>query len=261
MIKLWVVTGDTHGSASRFEEYEYPRDGTTGVIILGDAGVNYYMNNRDTSVKKKLQKSGFEFYLVRGNHEARPEDCEGVTWNYDENVEGIVGIDVAFPAIHYLRDGDVYFFNGHRTLVIGGAYSVDKYYRLQKGYPYQWFENEQLSPEEREEIYNKVKGQEFDFVFTHTCPRAWEPVDLFIPSLNQATIDKSMEDWLDDIKIAIKYKVWLFGHFHADRIEKWNVEQFFQKTDELENIWERWNHIDEMVAKKWWLEKSPLSGL
>lgn len=261
MIKLWVVTGDCHGDMSRFVNYEYPRDGTIGVIILGDAGVNYYMNNRDTSVKKKLQNSGYQFYLVRGNHEARPEDCDGVTYNYDENVDGIVGIDVAFPAIHYLRDGGIYSFNGHRTLVIGGAYSVDKYYRLEKGYPYQWFENEQLSLEEREEIFNQVKGQEFDFVLTHTCPRAWEPVDLFISGLNQDDIDKTMENWLDDIKISIKYKVWLFGHFHADRIEKWYVEQYFKKTDELEKIWTRWNDPNGPVAKEWWLARSPMSDI
>ena len=240
MIENWVVTGDCHSNMSRFAEYPYVRDGTTGIIILGDAGVNYFMNNRDTSAKKKLQNSGYEFYLVRGNHEARPEDCEGIKWEYDENVKGTVGIDSAFPAIHYFRDGDTYDIDGHSCLVIGGAYSVDKYYRLQKGYPYQWFENEQLSKEERNEIFEKIRGKEFDIVLTHTCPRSWEPVDLFISGLDQSTIDKSMEDWLDMVKIAIKYKVWLFGHFHADRIELYKVQQFYQSEDLIKNIWNRW---------------------
>ena len=258
MIKTWVVTGDCHGDMNRFKDYVYPRDGSTGIIILGDAGVNYYMNNRDSSAKKKLQNSGYEYYLVRGNHEARPEDCEGVEWTYDSNVAGIVGIDTSYPAIHYFRDGDTYDINNHRCLVIGGAYSIDKFYRLSRGYPYQWFANEQLDAKEREEIFERVKGQEFDFVLTHTCPRAWEPVDLFIAGLDQDNIDKTMENWLDDIKDVIKYKVWLFGHFHADRIEKYKVEQYFTAHDELETIWKRWTELSE---PEWWIRRSPFSNI
>ena len=253
-IKLWVVTGDCHGDMSRFENYNYPRDGSTGIIILGDAGVNYYLNNRDTSAKKKLQNSGYQFYLVRGNHEQRPELCENITWGYNEDVKGCVGIDKAFPAIHYFIDGDVYNINNHSVLVIGGAYSIDKYYRLQKGYPYQWFEKEQLDTNEREIIYNKIKGVEFDFVLTHTCPRSFEPTDLFISGINQTTVDKSMEDWLEKVKLVIKYKVWLFGHFHADRIEKRNVEQYYRCNDLLEDIWQRWTKLKE---PEWWIQKSP----
>lgn len=258
MIKTWVVTGDCHGDMSRFTDYEYPRDGTTAIIILGDAGVNYYMNKRDNSAKKKLQDSGYQFYLVRGNHEARPEDCEGVEWIYDANVNGTVGVDTNFPAIHYFLDGNDYLIGGHSCLVIGGAYSVDKFYRLSKGYPYQWFPNEQLDTNEREKIYDKIKGKEFDFVFTHTCPRAWEPTDLFLPMLNQDEIDKTMETWLDDVKIAIKYHVWLFGHFHADRIEKHKVEQYYKKSDTLDAIWSRWTNPD---GPEWWIERSPYAGL
>ena len=257
MINTWVVTGDCHGDMKRFSYYSYPRDGSTGIIILGDAGVNYYMNRRDFSVKRKLQKTGYQFYLVRGNHEARPEGCDGIKWDYDENVKGEIGIDTKYPAIHYLRDGNTYTIGGYKCLVIGGAYSVDKYYRIEKGYPYQWFPDEQLSDKERKEIFDKVKGKSFDFVFTHTCPRAWEPFDLFLPILNQDEVDKSMEEWLDDLKSVIKYKIWLFGHFHASRIEKWYVEQYYEKADTLDNIWERWNNPDGPFAKEWWLQKSP----
>lgn len=246
---------DCHGDLSRLVNYEYPRDGTTAIIILGDAGVNYYMNNRDTSVKKKMEKSGYQFYLVRGNHEARPEDCEGIEWIYDNNVSGTVGIDIDYPAIHYFRDGDSYTIDGHSVLIIGGAYSVDKFYRIAKGYPYQWFENEQLSEEERREILKKIKGQEFDIVMTHTCPRAWEPIDLFISGINQTEVDKSMENWLDEVKVAIKYKVWLFGHFHADRIEKHNVQQYYLTSDTLEDIWKRFTNPD---GPEWWIQKSPM---
>ena len=49
-----------------------------------------------------------------------------------------------------------------------------------------------------------------------------------------------------DIEEAINYKVWLFGHYHADRIERPGVEQYFKSDDDLEMIFDRWNHIEPM---------------
>lgn len=47
-------------------------------------------------------------------------------------------------------DGDIYNFNNHNILVIGGAYSVDKYFRLAKGY--NWYEREQPSEKTKKKI-------------------------------------------------------------------------------------------------------------
>lgn len=46
MIKHWIVTGDTHGDMSRFTNIDtnrYPPE-ETGIIILGDFGVNFFLN-------------------------------------------------------------------------------------------------------------------------------------------------------------------------------------------------------------------------
>ena len=240
----YVVTGDTHGDMRRFKKYPYERDGNTAVIILGDAGVNYYLSLRDRKAKHELQDSGYIYYLVRGNHEARPEEVADIELTNDLSVGNEVYVEPEFPAIRYLKDGGIYNFNGHKTLVIGGAYSVDKWYRLSRNLI--WHKNEQLTGEEKEKIYEEVKGQDFDFVFTHTCPYSWIPTDLFIPGINQDTVDNSTELWLDDIKEAINYKVWLFGHYHADRIERPGVEQYFKSDDDLEMIFDRWNNLEPM---------------
>ena len=42
MIKQFFVTGDTHGCMDRFEWLEIKNPEETGIIILGDAGVNFY---------------------------------------------------------------------------------------------------------------------------------------------------------------------------------------------------------------------------
>lgn len=58
---------------------------------------------------------------------------------------GKVWVEEAYPNILFAKDGEIYDIAGMKTIVIGGAYSVDKFYRLSKGY--NWFEDEQPSDE------------------------------------------------------------------------------------------------------------------
>ena len=252
MINTWIITGDTHGDMSRFSRLSVEDPNATAVIILGDAGCNYYKNKKDDRTKQALLDTNMTFYLVRGNHEDRPENITGMISVYDEEVQGEVFMEEAFPAIKYLKDGGIYVINGHKTLVIGGAYSVDKWYRLGMGY--QWFPQEQLTTDEMAMIETNIKGQHFDFVLSHTCPISWEPVDLFLRGIDQSSVDKSMEQWLDSIKDKIDWTVWLFGHYHADRLERPGVEMFYREIEDMDTIWNRWTSGKEL---DWWLDKSP----
>ena len=139
--------------------------------------------------------------------------------------------------------------------VIGGAYSVDKWYRLSNNYI--WFKDEQLTDEEMLQCTKDLINQEVDFVFTHTCPICWEPKDLFLNSINQASVDKAMELFLEEIGQCLDWKIWCFGHFHADRIERPYVEQFFTDTENILNIWQRWQKYYKTKELDWWLDKSP----
>lgn len=252
MINTWIITGDTHGDMSRFSRLSVEDPNATAVIILGDAGCNYYKNKKDDRTKQALLDTNMTFYLVRGNHEDRPENITGMISVYDEEVQGEVFMEEAFPAIKYLKDGGIYVINGHKTLVIGGAYSVDKWYRLGMGY--QWFPQEQLTTDEMATIETNIKGQHFDFVLSHTCPISWEPVDLFLRGIDQSSVDKSMEQWLDNLKDKIDWTVWLFGHYHADRLERPGVEMFYREIEDMDNVWDRWTSGKEL---DWWLDKSP----
>lgn len=268
MIKNWLITGDTHGLVnSRLKNIDpqvyIPEE--TAVIILGDMGLNFYLNKTDAKNKKAVNDTGFHIYAVRGNHEERPERLN-MNQLWDTYIKGGVYYEPEFPNIRYLMDGEEYEINGHPTLVIGGAYSVDKWYRLLRaGYTERetshadpkkcgWFKYEQLTKEEMQAIEDKCKGNSYDFVFTHTCPLSWEPVDLFLRGIDQSKVDKSMEEWLDSFKDKINWKVWLFGHYHADRLERPGVEMFFNDIEDMDTIWERWNSNREL---DWWLIKSP----
>lgn len=255
MINAWTITGDTHGDMTRFYNLQDSDPSTIGIIILGDAGCNYYLNKRDDKTKQKLEDTGYSYFLVRGNHEERPENIKNMITIYNEDIQGEVFWEEKFPHIFYLKDGGIYNFSGHKTLVIGGAYSVDKYYRLSMGY--QWFSEEQLTTTEIEKINAENFGQKFDFVFTHTCPISWEPTDLFLSMINQETVDKTMEVWLDEFKDEIQWNIWLFGHYHADRLERPHVEMFYKDMEDLDTIWERWKQYDEDESLSWWLQKSP----
>lgn len=268
MIKNWLITGDTHGLVnSRLKNIDpqvyVPEE--TAVIILGDMGLNFYLNKTDAKNKKVVNDTGFHIYAVRGNHEERPE-LLNMSQLWDTYIKGGVYYEPEFPNIRYLMDGEEYEINGHSVLVVGGAYSIDKWYRLLRaGYIEKealsanpkkcgWFKCEQLTAEEMQDIEDKRKGNNYDFVFTHTCPLSWEPVDLFLRGIDQSKVDKSMEEWLDSFKDKINWKVWLFGHYHADRLERPGVEMFFNDIEDMNTIWERWNSNKEL---DWWLIKSP----
>lgn len=225
----WFLLGDIHGGPGpvygfyRKEKDRLNLDKCKNyLILLGDVGLNFALGSiRDYRVKSELAKLPFTYICLRGNHEARVKDAIDLNpdgWKRDKKYGGYVYIEKKFPNIHYLEDVPaVYHFAGYKTLSIPGAYSVDKEIRLLRGWP--WFENEQLSKSEMDlgKIIAKDEGP-FDLVISHTCPGIYTPTDLFIPEIDQSKVDKSMEQYLDEIELNLDYKRWVFGHYHADRL-------------------------------------------
>lgn len=258
MIQNWFITGDIHGNISRFKTYPFPSE--SGLIILGDAGFNYHMNELDDALKTGAEslavKKDFTFYCVRGNHEGRPAEVRGIIHTYDPDVNGYIYYESKFPHIRYFYDyGQIYTLGEYKVTTIGGAYSVDKYYRLMQGW--NWHSNEQLSPEEMKKCTKYLLQKNVDFVFSHTCPYSWRPVDLFLRGLDQSTVDSSMELWLDELKEKFDWGVWCFGHYHSDRIERPRAEMFFQDIVELSTVYNRWLGDNPTFEDEWWLERSP----
>ena len=270
MIKNWLVTGDTHGQIlSRLSNINVGKYAAsqTALIILGDAGINFYLNKTDRNLKRDIQNTGFTIYCVRGNHEERPENLPNIRSVYDQNVQGTVFQEDEYPNIRYLKDGGAYDINGSHVLCIGGAYSVDKWYRLNRAGVFDklhpdytnskktgWFPTELLTDDELEQIECNYTNNCYDVILTHTCPESWEPRDLFLSGLDQSTVDKSMEKWLDDFKNHIDWKIWLFGHYHDDRLVRPGVEMYYKDIEDWEDIMKRWEdpeHLD------WWLKKDP----
>ena len=267
-IKHFVVTGDIHGNVKDIEHFCENYDiSENALIILGDVGFNFYLNKTDRKNKEYAQSLGCLIYCVRGNHEERPENLPNILNDYDEIINGNVWYEENYPNIRYLMDGAVYNFGGYTTLVIGGAYSVDKHWRLARasvnGWDPEthwtgWFKDEQLTAEEMFRIQSDVHDSNFDFVLTHTCPYSWQPFDLFMSAVDQSTVDNSMERWMDTLKEEITWNcAWLFGHFHEDRIVRPHVEMYMNDFETLDAIAQRWKDWDNGYKLDWWLRLDP----
>ena len=205
------ITGDTHRDFTRLHKLKGTEKDM--LIVLGDAGINYYLNEEDTKYKEYLNNFKIKLFCIRGNHEERPENIN--TYKEVDMFGGKVYIEENYPNLIFAKDGEVYNIDGLSVLVIGGAYSVDKEYRLMYGH--KWFKDEQLSKEEMNNILDKVKDKHFDIVLSHTCPYKYEPKETFKLKLDQSKIDKSMEHFLDKIEESISYNKWYCGHYHIEK--------------------------------------------
>lgn len=215
------ITGDVHGDFSELQQWCYamrPKKKDI-IVILGDVALNYFGDWRDHIRKKLANALGPEIFCIRGNHEMRPEDAgcyELIDWH-----GGKVWRQPEFPNLIFAKDGEIYELGGKKVIVLGGAYSVDKYYRLDYGY--RWFPTEQPSDEVKKFAEDQLAraGWKVDVVFSHTCPYKYRPMEAMLPDLDQKTVDTTTEEWLDQIEERLKYRKWYCGHWHINkRIDK-----------------------------------------
>lgn len=230
MIKHWLITGDCHAQFERFkyipQEYK-PEE--TAIIILGDAGINWHCDDKDTPNKIFLSNLGYTYYCVKGNHEQEPGLVPGLELFIDKTVDNFVYADPTYPNIKFLLNGVDYTLMDNQSMIaLGGAYSVDKEWRLLNGH--KWFSMEQIDKPGQDLIADLIKGNHYNYVFSHTCPYSWRPVDKFIPFIDQSEVDNRTELWLEAIKESITYDYWFMGHHHISRILNENKAYFLYEN-------------------------------
>ncbi len=216
---MFYITGDTHGDFERVREFCEENETTTDdvLVILGDAGINFYLNVYDERRKAEISEFPITLFCIHGNHEERPYMIDGYEekqWN-----GGVVYWEEEYPNILFAKDGEIYDFDGKKCIAIGGAYSIDKYYRLMHFAP--WFETEQPSEEIKAYVESQLEKVNWmvDVVFSHTVPKQYEPTWAFIPGYDQSRVDKSTEEWLDTIEQNLSYERWYAGHYHVESQE------------------------------------------
>ena len=235
------ITGDKHGDFDFLDYFceKYNTRIDDILIILGDAGINYYLNELDYKLKNKISKYPITLFCIHGNHEERPENIN--TYITKEFNGGLVYYEKEYPNILFSIDGEIYNFNGNKTISIGGAYSVDKQYRLEVGL--KWYQSEQPSEEIKNRVRESLKenNNEIDVILTHTCPYKYVPTEMFLPWINQSKVDNSTEYFLDEIEENNKYNKWYCGHYHTDktvdkiRFMRYDIDEFEKEKVKRKN--------------------------
>ncbi len=255
------VTGDKHGNFSSEYDYQHVKQlcdvvGTTKddvMIVLGDHGVHYDGGWGDIKARKKLAKYPITFVMIRGNHDRRPIPSWKKVFAATDSMIGHFYEDPIADNILYTNEYGWYTFGGVQTFVIGGAYSVDKYYRLMMNdmgnKNYRWFYDEQLDAHEREEaekmLLTGFRPNEPVVIMSHTCPLNFKPTEGLLQGIDQDKVDETMEKWMDSLYIKVLERDipllrWYCGHWHLDTT--WEPMRFmFHEIEEMKGTepWRR----------------------
>lgn len=211
------------------------------LIILGDHGALYYPNEKgNRRLKKKLNDLPCKVVLLKGNHDGTVRKAYAKkpdAWYTTARVEGIdskvfsaarMFVEKDFPNIYYLDD---YFTPitvfGKDGFALGGAYSVDKFYRLEKGLI--WHEDEQPDEETRTGIMKSIDYilkaylSKIEIILSHEAPISFVPYEACTIPVEQDSVDNSLSFFYDDIlqKLIAEQpyidKEWYFGHYHINK--------------------------------------------
>ena len=232
---IWFY-GDIHGNAEGLLSHLRNADVKPSdmVILLGDVGLNYHENQSLASIKKtQLEETGINFLCIHGNHERRPATIP--SYQLIDKYDAKVYAEEKYPHLFFAKDGEIYNLEGYTAIALGGAYSVDKYYRLAAGWS--WFADEQPSDDIKSLACKNLVAMEWkvDIVLSHTCPEKFIPIESFMPNVDQSTVDRSTEKWLDKIERRLDYDAWYCGHWHINK----RIDRIHFLYDSLECIPER----------------------
>jgi len=210
------VTGDTHGERYRFSQTYLPEDKMTKddtLIITGDFGFIWYPSNNTRGSEKDKQnldalaEKPYTILFIDGNHENFDE-----LFGYPEAEKYGGTVRVIRPNIFYLQRGQVYTIEGKTFFTLGGAYSVDRYMRMEG---YSWWPQE--LPDNSD--YNRASaalescGFQVDYILTHTAPQTV----LCLMGYNPLQKDAELTGYLEWVMHETSFTAWLFGHLHEDR--------------------------------------------
>ena len=214
----YYITGDCHGV---FEKVKYLSRNIKDpciLFILGDVGLNWDFGVFDKKRKSELSSyKNISFICLRGNHDANHQKMKN--YKVVKKYCGKMYVEKEYPNIYFTKDGEIYNIEGKKILCIGGAYSVDKQYRLENGWT--WFEDEQPQIEDKKNTYKNLLKHDFtvDYVFYHTCPMSVRPDYAFLNCISQESVDTSTEEWMESlVNDGLVFDKWFCGHYHVDAV-------------------------------------------
>jgi Icc-related predicted phosphoesterase len=229
-----LFAGDTHGEEDhvRYLLQMAVKENAQAVFVLGDFGIWDHMDGGafTSSVSKFSKQYEVPVYFLPGNHEnydllfeyeaEKPRCGDGFVW--------------LKPGVGYSPRGHRWAWNGVRFMSLGGAYSVDKQWRLMDNEravrqaemkrdreskltareryvlrtgQWTWWYQEEIS---QEELDHALRPGEVDVLLTHDKPRAASP------GWNRKDIEECWENQeaIQEVVDAKTPRLLLHGHLH-----------------------------------------------
>lgn len=151
-------------------------------ICLGDAGLNYFLDDRDKELKRAIQNeiisSGKQIKCIflRGNHDVHP--CKISTYEKADMYGGEVFIERMYPDLIFLAEADVYSIDNQNYIVFSGGYSKDWFQRILRSE--YWSIDEQISNKEfcsqvLKKFNDKIDQNKKYCLLGHQLPREFSP--------------------------------------------------------------------------------------
>jgi len=221
-----LLSGDFHANANKeifsinkktlLEKYGNEKYSSINYhVILGDGGFMWPGNFvHDMLNNETLRQREFPILCVIGNH----EPILGMNYLSESEIDIGIGEKVLLaydkPFIAYLKRGKVYNIDGFKFLVLGGALSIDKEYRIPG---VTWWEEEYWSKDEEKTLFNLLENDnEFDCVLSHTGPDSVNKI-ILNSMIKMPWIKDEVALLNDEICKKIKFKEWFCGHLHMDK--------------------------------------------
>ena len=210
------ITGDIHGQhdIGRLKTDNFPIQKNLSkddyVIICGDFGCVWNMDNTDKYWLEWLNKKNFTTLFIDGNH----ENHDLLKTFPEEEWHGGKIHRISDKIIHLMR-GQVFEIEEKKFFTMGGAESHDKNHRKKF---VSWWSNELPSDEEYKEALNTLEKNNWnvDYVITHCCGGEIEN-QIYELDNDRFNYKNKLTVFFDELDKKLDYKQWFFGHYHVNR--------------------------------------------
>ena len=197
-MKLRLIA-DTHGNdlekIKKNTDYDY-------IVVLGDF---VFTGSNLKKLNKFLEENNKKILFIDGNHE-NYKKLKNI--KETEMFGGKVGIYA--KNIYWLKRGEIYEINDKKILTFGGAYSIDRFCRIEN---VSWFREEEYSENDYKNLYDNIikNNYKVDYIFTHDCPL------LIGEQIHGHELKESKTaHLLENISKICEFEKWFFGHHHMN---------------------------------------------
>ena len=216
-----LCVGDVHGNTSALCNVAFPqarKNDCSLLVQVGDLGFWEHMDEGRRfldKVSKHLVRNDLTLYWIDGNHENHPK-----LWA-DYAPAGPEGLCLIRPNLYYIPRGTVFKLGDVTCLGLGGAFSIDKLWRVGKELMDDrpgtlWWPTEMTRFEDAEKAKSEaIEKGPVDIMFTHDCPTGTD-----VPGIHSADKWKWPETWqnrdlLREVFDVVQPKLLVHGHYHV----------------------------------------------